>query len=104
MTGIPSKAGAKTPEPPSNAVKIIETAIEGSDDYGWANLGDSGTGNPAAVPDFDTRTCGCRNLGTLVEKSGFEIGKGTSGGMRIRRKATKPTARAKAGTRASGKT
>lgn len=85
-------------------MKIIETAIEGSDDYGWANLGDSGTGIPAVVPDFDTRTCGCRNLGTLVEKSGFEIGKGTSGGMRIRRKATKPTARAKAGTRASGKT
>ena len=96
-------AAGKKAEAPSNAVKIIATAIEGSDDDGWANLSDVGKRLLAAAPDFDPRTYGCRNLSTLVEKSGgFEIGKGSSGGMRIRRKVTKRKAPGKAGTRASG--
>jgi len=100
-------AGKET-EPPSKAVKIIATAIEGSDDDGWANLSDVGKRILAAAPDFDPRSYGCRNLSTLVEKSGgFEIGEGSSGGVRIRRKAVKRKtpgrAPGKARTRASGK-
>ena len=73
-------AAAKETEPPSKAVKIIATALEGPDDDGWANLSDVGTRILAAAPDFDPRTYGCRNLSTLVEKSGgFEIDKGRSG-------------------------
>ena len=101
--GSEAAAGKKT-EAPSKAVKIVATAIEGSDEDGWANLSDVGKRILAAAPDFDPRTYGCRNLSTLVEKSGgFEIGKGTSGGMRIRRKAAKRKAPGKARTRALGK-
>ena len=96
-------AGKKTEEP-SKAVKIVATAIEGSDEEGWANLSDVGKRILAVVPDFDPRTYGCRNLSTLVEKSGgFEVGKGSSGMMRIRRKAVTRKATGKARTRASGK-
>ena len=98
------EGAGKGTEPPSRAVKIIATAIEGSDDDGWANLSDVGKRILAAAPDFDPRSYGCRNLSTLVEKSGgFEIEKGSSGAMRIRRKAVKRKAPGKAGTRASGK-
>ena len=77
----------KGTERPSKAVKIIATAIEGSDDDGWANLSDVGKRILALVPDFDPRSYGCRNLSTLVEESGgFEISKGSSGAVRIRRK------------------
>ena len=94
----------KGTEPPSRAVKIIATATEGSDDDGRANLSDVGKRILAAAPDFDPRSYGCRNLSTLVEKSaGFEIEKGSSGTMRIRRNAVKRKAPGKAGTRASGK-
>ena len=83
-------AAAKATEPPSKAVKTIAMAVEGSDDNGWAHLGEVGQRILAAAPDFDPRTYGCRNLSTLVEKSGgFEISKATSGGMRIRRKVAK---------------
>ena len=89
---------------PDKARKIIATAIEGSDEDGWANLSDVGKRILAAAPDFDPRTYGCRNLSTLVEKSGgFEIGKGSSGMMRIRRKAVTRKSTGKVRTRASGK-
>ena len=84
--GGEENAGKGT-ERPSKAVKIIATAIEGSDDDGWANLSDVGKRILALVPDFDPRSYGCRNLSTLVEESGgFEISKGSSGRVRIRRK------------------
>ena len=102
--GGDEEGAGKGTEPPSRAVKTIATAIEGSDDDGWANLSDIGKRILAAVPDFDPRSYGCRNLSKLVEKSGgFEIGKGPSGAMRIRRKAVKRKAPGKARTRASGK-
>ena len=79
-------------------MKTITTVIEGSDDDGWANLSDVGQRILAVAPDFDPRTYGCRNLSTLVEKSGgFEIAKGSSGAMRIRRKVAKRKAAGKAG-------
>ena len=91
-------------EPPSKAVTTIATAIEGSNDDEWANLSDVGKLILAAATDFDPRTYGCRNLSTLVEKSGgFEIGKGTSGGIRIRRKVAKRKAAGKTGKGASGR-
>ena len=97
-------AAAKETEPPSKAVKIIATPLEGSDDDGWANLSDVGTRILTAAPDFDPRTSGCRNLSTLVEKSGgFEIGKGSSGGMRIRCKVAKCMTAGKAAKGASGR-
>ena len=102
--GSGEEGAGKGTEPPSRAVKTIATAIEGSDDDGWANLSDIGKRILAAAPDFDPRSYGCRNLSTLVEKSGgFEIGKTSSGGMRIRRKVAKRKAPGKAETRASGK-
>ena len=92
------EGAGKGTEPPSRAVKIIATAIEGSDDDGWANLSDVGKRILAAAPDFDPRSYGCRNLSTLVEKSGgFEIEKGSLGAIRIRRKAVKRKAPGKAG-------
>ena len=98
--GSDEQGAGKETEPPSRAVKIIATAIEGSDDDGWANLSEVGQRILAVAPDFDPRSYGCRNLSTLAEKSGgFEIGKGGSGAMRIRRRALKRKAR----TRASGK-
>ena len=98
--GSDEQGAGKETEPPSRAIKIIATAIEGSDDDGWANLSEVGQRILAVAPDFDPRSYGCRNLSTLAEKSGgFEIGKGDSGAMRIRRKAVKRKAR----TRTSGK-
>ncbi|MCE2482670.1 MAG: NYN domain-containing protein [Alphaproteobacteria bacterium] len=92
--GSDEEGAGKETEPPSRAVKIIATAIEGSDDDGWANLSEVGQRILAVAPDFDPRSYGCRNLSTLAEKSGgFEIGKGGSGAMRIRRKAVKRKAR-----------
>ena len=100
----PAGTAAQKKDSPNKARKIIATAIEGSDEDGWANLSDVGKRILAAAPDFDPRTYGCRNLSTLVEKSGgFEIGTGSSGMMRIRRKAVTRKATGKARTRASGK-
>ena len=98
--GSDEEGAGKETEPPSRAVKIIATAIEGSDDDGWANLSEVGQRILAVSPDFDPRSYGCRNLSTLAEESGgFEIDKGGSGAMRIRRKAPKRKVR----TPASGK-
>ena len=94
-------AAAAKKEPPSKAVKIIAKAIEGSDDDGWANLGNVGSRILGAAPDFDARTYGCPNLSTLVSKSGgFEIRKEPGRAIYIRRKAAGGKA---AGTPAAGK-
>ena len=84
-------------EPPSKAVKIIAKAIEDSDDDGWVNLSGVGSRILGAVPDFDVRSYGCRNLVTLVEKSdGFEVDKNPGGSVRIRRKVSVRKAAGKA--------
>ena len=44
-------AGKKT-EAPSKAVKIVATAIEGSDEDGWANLSDVGQADPSCRARF----------------------------------------------------
>ena len=100
-----ANGGAATPstdkkEPPSRAVKLIAKAIEDMDEDGWVNLGSVGSRLQAAAPDFDSRTYGCANLSTLVEKSGgFEIRKEPGKGVHIRRKTgkRKPAARASGG-------
>ena len=63
-------------DPPSKARKLIASAIGEPDDDGWENLARVGHRIQGARPDFDPRSYGCRNLITLVEKSGgFEIRK-----------------------------
>ena len=81
------KAGARKKKAPGNAVKIIARAIGDPDDDGWAHLSGVGSRILGAQPDFDPRSYGCRNLIALVEQSGgFEIRKGQSGAVHIRRK------------------
>ena len=85
--GDATAASTAKKEPPSKAVKIIAKAIEDSDNDGWANLSDVGSRILGAAPDFDVRSYGCRNLVTLVEKSGgFEVDKNPGGTVRIRSK------------------
>ena len=92
---VPAAPTAKK-EAPSKAVKIIAKAIEDSDDDGWTNLSGVGSRILGAAPDFDVRSYGCRNLVTLVEKSGgFEVDKNPAGTVRIRRKAARRKAAAK---------
>ena len=98
--GAAASAGSDKKEPPTRAVKLIAKAIEDMDDDGWVNLGSVGSRLQAAAPDFDSRTYGCVNLSTLVEKSGgFEIRKEPGKGVHIRRKTgkRKPAARALGG-------
>ena len=86
---------AEKKESPRKAVKIIERAIEDSDDDGWVNLASVGSRILGAAPDFDPRTYGCPNLSTLVTKSGgFEVRKEPDKPVFIRRK---PTGRKAAG-------
>ena len=55
-------------------MKIVARALEDSDDDGWVNLAVVGSRILGAAPDFDSRTYGCSNLGTLVTTSGgFEV-------------------------------
>lgn len=57
------------------------------DDDGWATVSGIGSRILGAAPDFDVGSYGCRNLVTLVEKSGgFEVDKKPGGSVRIRRK------------------
>ena len=92
--GAAASAKAETKESPSKAVKLIAKAIEDADEDGWANLGRVGSRLQAAWPDFDSRTYGCPNLSTLVEKSGgFEIRKEPGKDVHIRRKAARRRAR-----------
>ena len=82
-----ARAGTQKKKAPGNAVKIIARAIGDPDDDGWAHLSGVGSRILGAQPDFDARSYGCPNLSTLVEKSGgFEIRKGQSGAVHIRRK------------------
>ena len=91
--GVASASSDKK-EPPSKAVKLIAKAMEDCDDDGWVHLGTVGSRILAAAPDFDSRTFGCPNLSTLVQKSGgFEIRKEPGKGVHVRRK----TARRKTG-------
>ena len=95
--GGAASASTDKKEPPSKAVKLIAKAIEDMDEYGWVNLGSVGSRIQAAAPDFDSRTYGCANLSTLVEKSGgFEIRKEPGKGVHIRRKTGKSKAAARA--------
>ena len=95
-------AGSEKKESPKKAVNIIVRAMEDSDDDGWAHLGTVGSRIQGAVPDFDPRTYGCPNLSTLVTKSGgFEVRKGSGGGIHIRRKSAR--AKAAGGKAAAGK-
>ena len=92
--GAAASAKAETKESPSKAVKLIAKAIEDADEDGWVNLGSVGSRLQAAAPDFDSRTYGCSNLSTLVEKSGgFEIRKEPGKSVHIRRKASRRKAR-----------
>ena len=98
--GGAASASSDKKEPASKAVKLIAKAIEDMDEDGWVNLGSVGSRIQAAAPDFDSRTYGCANLSTLVEKSGgFEIRKEPGKGVHIRRKTgkRKPAARASGG-------
>ena len=83
-------------ESPAKAVKLIAKALEDTDDEGWMNLGNVGSRLLGVAPDFDPRTYGCRNLVTLVEKSGgFEVEKDQARNVRIRRKAPRARRREK---------
>ncbi len=94
--GGAASASSDKKEPPSKAVKLIAKAIEDADDDGWENLGSVGSRIQAAAPDFDSRTYGCPNLSTPVEKSGgFEIRKEPGKGVHIRRKTGKRKAAAR---------
>ena len=67
---------AQKKDPPGKARNLIASAIGDPNDDGWENLGRVGHRIQGAQPDFDPRSYGCRNLITLVEKSGgFEIRK-----------------------------
>ncbi len=61
-------------EPPSKAVPLIRTAMQNIEtEDGWYNLGSLGQKLMANNPDFDSRTYGCPNLSTLLEKAGHFI-------------------------------
>lgn len=65
------EASSITKEPPSKAVPLIRTAILSIEtEDGWYNLGTVGQKLMANNPDFDSRTYGCPNLSTLLEKTG----------------------------------
>jgi uncharacterized LabA/DUF88 family protein len=58
-------------EPPSKSVPLILAAMRGIDtEDGWYNLGPVGQKLVADNPDFDSRSYGCPNLSTLLEKTG----------------------------------
>ena len=101
-SGAAPSPEAERKEPPSKAVKLIARALEDADEEGWMNLGNVGSRILGAAPDFDSRTYGCRNLVTLVEKSGgFEVEKDQAGNVRIRRKTPRRRTAGKARTRRS---
>ena len=80
-----SKAGASEPsasepsgdnkiqKPPSKAVPLILAAMSKHDED-WVSLSAIGSHIHAAEPEFDSRTYGCSNMSSLVEKTGqFEV-------------------------------
>jgi len=79
-------AGAEAKEPPSKAVPLIIAAMRSIDsEDSWYSLGPVGQKLMADNPDFDSRTYGCPNLSTLLEKAGqFKVDRsGTT--IRVRR-------------------
>jgi len=84
----PAGTEAQKKDSPNKARKIIlhAGAIAEPDADGWENLASVGQRIQGAHPDFDSRSCGCANLSTLVEKSGgFDIRK-ERGAVHFRRK------------------
>jgi uncharacterized LabA/DUF88 family protein len=84
MTSIavppPVLPNSKTPKPLNDAVSILKNAISKSESKdGWVNLAIVGN-------QIDVRTYGCKNLSSLIKKTGaFEIDE-KNGPMRVRAK------------------
>jgi len=65
------EASSPIKAPPSKAVPLIRIAMQSIEtEDGWYNLGSLGQKLIANDPDFDSRTYGCPNLSTLLEKAG----------------------------------
>jgi uncharacterized LabA/DUF88 family protein len=75
----------KSLKPPSAAVPFLNKAIlQIESEDGWVNLGAVGQRISNLASDFDARTYGCRNLSSLVKRTGaFEIDE-KNGPLRIR--------------------
>ncbi|HVY98313.1 MAG TPA: NYN domain-containing protein [Dongiaceae bacterium] len=93
----PAPAAAKSLEPASAAVPLLNRAVaQMSDDDGWVSLRGVGQRLGNLAPDFDPRTYGAAKLRDLVAKTGaFEVKRSESGDVSIRPKAP-PKASAKA--------
>ena len=77
----------KIRQPPSKAVPLILAAMRGQDEE-WVSLSAIGSHIHAAEPEFDSRTYGCSNLSSLVEKTGqFDVKRETP--VVVRRKPQK---------------
>jgi uncharacterized LabA/DUF88 family protein len=87
----PAPNTAKSLEPPSAAVPLINRAVaQMSDDDGWVSLRGVGQRIGNLAPDFDPRTYGAAKLGDLVAKTGaFEV-KRDGGDVSIRPKRSTP--------------
>ena len=81
-----SRAAKK--EPPTNAVPMIRKAMgQAWNDGAWVNLSVVGKSLRQLALDVKARTYGCKNLVTVVEKTGkFEIERRPGGGVRIKRR------------------
>ena len=83
--GVAANAGVR--QPPSKAVPLILAAMRQQDED-WVPLNIIGDHIHAAEQDFDSRTYGCPNLSSLVEKTGqFEVKRETP--VVVRRKPQK---------------
>lgn len=81
----------KIRQPPSKAVPLILAAMR-KEDEDWVPLSTIGDHIHAAAPDFDSRTYGCPNLSSLVEKTGqFEVQRENP--VAVRRKPQNQTAK-----------
>jgi uncharacterized LabA/DUF88 family protein len=86
-TDRPTPAAAKSLEPASAAVPLLNRAVaQLSDEDGWVSLRGVGQRIGNLAPDFDPRTYGAAKLGDLVAKTGaFEV-KRDGGDISIRPK------------------
>jgi uncharacterized LabA/DUF88 family protein len=82
---LPMLPDSRSPKPLSAAAPILSKAISQIEsEDGWALLGPVGQQISKLFSDFDFRTYGCRNLSSLVKKTGaFEIDE-KNGPLRIR--------------------